>query len=173
MASLRCCTFNCRGWNTGYLTLKTLIDSLDLCFVQEHWLLNDHLYKIGEISSDFLSVSISGVDHDHFLVGRPYGGCSIIYRKSLVSFITPVDSCSDRFCAIKLCDSSGLSILIICVYMPGEHINQNPFDVYFSTLGELEGFIDSHKSDVCLVIGDFNVDFNCASCLKELILWPA
>ena len=88
MASLRCCTFNCRRWNTGYLTLKKLIDSLDLCFVQEHWLLNDHLYKIGEISSDFLSVSISGVDHDHFLVGRPYGGCSIIYRKSLVSFIT-------------------------------------------------------------------------------------
>ena len=76
MASLRCCTFNCRGWNTGYLTLKPLIDSLDLCFVQEHWLLNDHLHKIGEISSDFLSVSISGVDHDHFLVGRPYGGCS-------------------------------------------------------------------------------------------------
>ena len=126
-------------------------------------MLNDHLYKIGEISSDFLSVSISGVDHDHFLVGRPYGGCSIIYRKSLVSFITPVDSCSDRFCAIKLCDSSGLSVLIM--YMPGEH-NQNPFDAYLSTLGELEGFIDSHKSNVCLVIGDFNRD----SCLKELLL---
>ena len=102
-------------------------------------------------------------------MGRPYGGCSIINRKSLVSFITPVNSCSDRFCAIKLCDSSGLSVLIICVYIPGEH-NQNPSDAYLSTLGELEGFIDSHKLDVCLVIGDFNVDFNRDSCLKELLL---
>ena len=51
------------------------------------------------------------------------------------------------------CDSSGLSVLIICVYIPGEH-NQNP---HLSTLGELEDFIDSHESDVCLVIGGFNI----------------
>ena len=36
MASLRC-TFNCRGWNSGISTLKYYVDSLDLCFVQEHW----------------------------------------------------------------------------------------------------------------------------------------
>ena len=43
MAQLKSCSFNCRGWNNGVLTLKNFIDSLDLCFVQEHWLLNDHL----------------------------------------------------------------------------------------------------------------------------------
>ena len=97
MASLRCCSFNCRGWNSGYLTLTHIIDSLDLCFIQEHWLLNDNLYKVAEISPDFISVGVSGVDHGTFLVGRPYGGCSILYRKSLSSFITPIDSCSNRF----------------------------------------------------------------------------
>ena len=43
MSSLRCCTFNCRGWNSGYVTLKYIIDSLDICFIQEHWLLKDKL----------------------------------------------------------------------------------------------------------------------------------
>ena len=91
----------------------------------------DHLFKVNEISLDFAS----GVDDSCVLVGRPYCGCSILYRKSLSSFITPLDSCSDRFCAIKVCDSGGLSILMICVYMP--------FDSYLNTLGEVEGFIDS------------------------------
>ena len=114
MADLRCCSFNCRGWNSGYRTLSNIIDSLDLCCIQEHWLLSDQLCLVNEISSDFISVGVSGVDHGTFLVGRPYGGCSILYRKSLMPFITPLVSCSNRFCAVKLCDSSGLSVLIVC-----------------------------------------------------------
>ena len=120
MAPLRSCSFNCRGWNSGILTLKNHIDSLDLCLVQEHWLHNDHLYKIRDISPDFLSVSVSAMDNSVLLCGHPYGGCSIIYRKSSGMCITPLISCSDRFCGVKLCDSSGLSFLILCVYMPAQ-----------------------------------------------------
>ena len=89
MAPLRCCSFNCRGWRSDISTLKDHIDSLDLCFVQEHWLHNDHLNKINDISSDFLSVSISGMNSGSLLCGRPYGGYAILYRKSLSSCITP------------------------------------------------------------------------------------
>ena len=62
MASLRCMSFNCRGWNSGLITLKSLIDSFDVCFVQEHWLISNHLYKLNDMSSDFLSVGVSGMD---------------------------------------------------------------------------------------------------------------
>ena len=113
MASLRCCSFNCRGWNSGVITLKNYIDSLDLCFIQEHWLHSDHLNQVRDISSDFLSVGVSDL-----LLGRPYGGCSILYRKSLSSCIVPLDSFSDRFCGVKFCDSSGLSFLLVSIYMP-------------------------------------------------------
>ena len=78
MSSLRCCTFNCRGWNSGYVTLKYIIDSLDICFIQEHWLLKDKLSKVNDISPDFISTGISGIDSNSLLVGRPYGGCSIL-----------------------------------------------------------------------------------------------
>ena len=97
MASLRCCSFNCRGWNSGVITLKNYIDSLDLCFIQEHWLHSDHINQVRDISPDFLSVGVSGMNNSDLLLGRPYGGCSILYRKSLSSCIVPLDSCSDLF----------------------------------------------------------------------------
>ena len=47
--------------------------------------------------------------------------------------------------------------------------NHNAFDVYLNILGELEGFIDSYDFDVCLLVGDFNVDFGRDGCLKDLL----
>ena len=60
MATLRCCSFNCRGWNSGSLFLSNVVDSFDLLLIQEHWLQHSHLYKINDISSDFCSTSVSG-----------------------------------------------------------------------------------------------------------------
>ena len=79
MASLRCCSFNCRGWNSGILSLKKYIDSVDLCFIQEHWLIQSHLNKLSNISSDFLCVGVSSIDDSSLLIGRPFGGCAILY----------------------------------------------------------------------------------------------
>ena len=44
------------------------------------------------INSDFLSASVSGVDSSLFLVGRPFGGCAILYRKSLSLSISQIAS---------------------------------------------------------------------------------
>ena len=44
-----------------------------------------------------------------YLSGRPFGGCSILYRRHLSLSVTPIYSCLNRFCAVKLTDSSGTS----------------------------------------------------------------
>ena len=147
MAQLRTCSFNCRGWNNGIHTLTHFIDSLDLCFVQEHWLLSDQLHQINNVSPDFLSVSVSGMDISELVCGRPFGGCSILYRKTLASCITPLDSCSNRFCGVKFNCSSGLSMLLICDYLPSSSYPSN-FTEYLNTLGE---FIHSCHSDVVVI----------------------
>lgn len=103
------------------------------------------------------------------VIGCPYGVCSILYRKSLSPFITLLDSGSNRFCALKLCDSNGLSVLMICVYMPGEH-TQDAFNAYLSVLGELEGFIVCYGCDWNIIVGDFNVDFGRGGSLNDLLL---
>ena len=52
--------------------------------------------------------------------------------------------------------------------MPGDH-NHNAFDAYLNILGELEGFIDSYDFGICLLVGDFIVDFGRDGCLKDLL----
>jgi hypothetical protein len=107
-------SYNCRGWNSGVITLNSLIN---VCFVQEHWLISNHLHKINKISS---AVGVSGMDDSVLISGRPYGGCSILYRKSLSSSVTPLYTHSNRFCAVKWCELSGSSVLLVNVYLPSE-----------------------------------------------------
>ena len=125
----------------------------------------DHLNKIRGTSADFLSVSVGGMDSTSLLCGRPYGGCSILYRKSFSSCITPLVTCSDRFCAIKILDSTGLSLLMVSLYMPSE-CTPSAFNEYLNTLGELEGFLESQQ---CILVGYFNVDFDRRSSLAKLL----
>ena len=96
------------------------------------------------------------MDSTSLLSGGPYGGCCILFKNSLSSYITPLMTGSDRFCAIRTCDSSGLNFSLIIVYMPTEY-RPSSFSEYLNTLGELDGFINSQQCDV--LVGDFNVDF--------------
>ena len=151
--ALKYFTYNCRGWNNGS---ATICDFIDLCFIQEHWLLTDQLPLLSSFHADFSAVSVSGVNVADFVCGRPYGGCAILYRSSLFPSITPLKSTSNRFCALKIQDISGTSILLVNVYMPSQSL---PAD-YLDTLGVLEGFIESYRCDVVAIVGDFNIDFS-------------
>ena len=87
--AINCVTYNC-----------DFIDLFDICFIQEHWLLTDQLHILSSYHPEFAAVSVSGINDDEFLSGRPYGGCAILYRSSLTSSITPLHSISNRFCAL-------------------------------------------------------------------------
>ena len=78
------------------------------------------------------------------------GVLSCIGLHSLHSSITPLHSISNRFCALKVKDQSGLSILLVCVY-------SSDIADYQDTLGALEGFIESYQCDINVTVGDFNV----------------
>ena len=98
-----------------YILLITLSIRLMFVLLKSIGYLNDQLHKIHEISPDFLSVGVSGMDNSELLLGRPFGGCAILYRKCLASCI-----CSNRFCAVKFCDSTGFTSLMISIYMPAD-----------------------------------------------------
>ena len=105
-----------RGWNNGIISHKSSIfDSFDICFLQEHWLIEANLHKIGDLSSDFSFVCVSGMDEYILLSCRPYKTCAILYRLSLLSCVTPVCSNSNHICAVRLNYDSLGSILLICV----------------------------------------------------------
>ena len=86
--------------------------------IQEHWLLPFELDKINNAHFDYLATSKSAIDlTDNILLGRPYGGTAILYRKSLAGSICVLDSHDPRIAAVKLMTNIG-PIIFLCVYMP-------------------------------------------------------
>lgn len=166
-SSLRLVSFNCRGWNSGSLLLNDLSDSFDICFVQEHWLFDFQLSSLS-FCDDFNSVGVSGMS-DSLLLGRPYGGCGLIYRKSLTHLITHHSSNSDRFCAISV-HLNGISLLFICVYFPTNYHTLESKNAFTDLLGVLAGFIDTISFDHVLIAGDFNVDLDIPSDRSSLFI---
>ena len=57
---------------------------------------------------------------------------------------------------------------MICVYMPNDSF-QHSSELFPHMLGEIEGFIDSTEFDVCLIVGDFNVDFSRYGSIKDIL----
>ena len=57
----------------------------DLCLIQEHWLLPDHLKALNiSDSSDLLSVGVSGMDDSELILGCPCGGCGTLILSAFV-----------------------------------------------------------------------------------------
>ena len=159
---LRLVSFNCRGWYNGRSTVADLLDSHDICLIQEHWLFNDQLNQLN-FNLNFLSVGVSGMDSSILLHGRPFGGCAMLFRKSLISSVTMLSTNAKRFCAVRLSDQSGYSVLLICVYLPTDYGTLSSRDDFLYVIGELEGFINSQSFNSLLIVGDFNADFNRSS----------
>ena len=118
-------SYNCRGWKSGSNYVQSLLQSCDIWLIQEHWVLRENLDSL-IISDDFLSVGVSGMDSSILLTGRPFGGCGILYRKSLSSVVRKIFTDSNRLCAISItlnnsCDNSPFVILLICVYLPTDY----------------------------------------------------
>ena len=82
--SLLLVSYNCCGWNTG---LPAVLDLLHICLIQEHWFFEEQLNLLN-IHNDFLSIGVSGMESSNLLHGRPFGGCAILYRRSLIPVLS-------------------------------------------------------------------------------------
>ena len=101
---LRVVSYNCRGWISAVPFIDSIVGKFDLCFSQEHWLLNDQLSSL-DFHPDFCSTAtccMSGMNSSDLIIGRPFGGCAILFRKSLIPAIIRLKSLSTRFCALYI-----------------------------------------------------------------------
>jgi len=117
--SLHLVSYYFRGWTSGQHTVFDLLQSCDICFLQEHWLLHEQLNLLN-IHYDFLSTGVSGMDSSEFHLGRPFGGCTILYRRSFLSHISHLDTSSKHFCFVLLRDRCGVSTLCILGLSPSQ-----------------------------------------------------
>ena len=88
-----------------------------VCF-QEHWLLPSELGILSDLHKDFFGFGYSAVDvYSNILVGRPYCGSVILYRKGLASSIKFIEYMDSRFTPMILSSTVGpiLVISVLCL----------------------------------------------------------
>jgi len=75
IAELKICSYNCRSLKSAMYDVLQLCETHAVVCLQEHWL---------DIHSDFYGFGYSAVNiSSTILIGRPYGGTAILYRKHL------------------------------------------------------------------------------------------
>ena len=113
---------------------------------------------LDNIHLDFNNFSISSVKNDlNILIGRPYGGLSILCRKELniIGNITFLDD--DRLLAFMI-NLDNVKYLFVNLYLP-YFCDENLAD-YTMYMGKLENIIEEHEVNAIALIGDFNAEPN-------------
>ena len=129
-------------------------------FIQEHWLLSDRLQIFQEKIPGIGSHGISAIDAGQLLIGRPHGGCSILWNNDMNCAVTPIATQSKRLCAVSaLFPELNVKVGLFCVYMPTDtstdHSNKMEF---INILEEITALCTANGIDEMLIGGDLNTD---------------
>jgi len=137
-----------------------LCDLHDIILLQEHWLLPNELGLLSNAHSEYQYCGLSAVDiSSDVLVGRPYGGTAILYRKSLANQIRILDSDESRLTGIQINTNSGL-LLIGNVYMPTNYGDAASLELYCDCLAKIHAAIVDTDAVHTIIAGDFNCSPN-------------
>ena len=153
MTNLRFVSFNCCGANNKLPIIADICNNADIIFLQETWLMPSELNVLDSVSPDFYSYSLSSVDPSQLLIGRPYGGVSILWRKNLSHLCKVVLFDEDRLLGLKISDSRS-SILAINVYLP--YYAEENIDKYFMLISKLAAVLEENCEHGVMILGDFN-----------------
>jgi exonuclease III len=156
----RAMSCNCRGFNAMKSTyFKTLLQSFDVLFLQEHWLSTDQLALLGDIDANFAYTGVSGFDNSDILwkAGRTVDVQLCAWRSDLKIDIVILPTGTKRMCALRV-KSDAFRGLFINVYMPYEGDDDMTND-FTDQLHIVEDLINTYSDYYVIFGGDFNVDF--------------
>ncbi len=109
------------------------------------------LYILIFVLADVLQFTPANV----LLLGRPYGGLCIMWRKPLGSFVT-LKQYTERIIGIEVKGSTNLSLLN--VYLPYDNNKCESLDNYMQILAEISAIIKNCSTHEMVIMGDFNAD---------------
>jgi hypothetical protein len=97
-------------------------------FLQETWLHDYESAILNKIHGDYYGRGVCAMNDDNEIVGRPYGGLAILWRKSLSksSKIILYDDC--RIMGIEISESLGRKLLFVNGYLPYDSCDN--FDMF-------------------------------------------
>ena len=162
MAMIHTMSYNMTGYQTGVDYLKDTMKECDplIVFLQETWHFSNSCSHLGHTDDSYLFVECSGVDCSNAIIGRPYGGVAILYKKSIANSIKKVDTNGNRICAVILNSKDGSNdVLFVNVYMPCDtYSNTRCSDSFLDTIDDIELVISKYPNAKLILGGDWNTD---------------
>ena len=160
MVTFSVTSYNSRARGRGRMdTIRQLCNESDFVLVQEHWLLPQNLATFQQISG-IACHGFSAIDLEVLLIGRPFGGCSILYKTALDCKVSPADCGDSRVCAVRV-DLESSSFLLFNVYMPTDtKSDMENVEVFDEVLSAISSISSDSPVDRIVVRGDFNTDFS-------------
>ena len=153
--TLKISCWNSRGLGAAIPCIRALMVENDVVAISEHWLHNNRLNRLDEISDKFHYIGRASTASSEETYGlfRGQGGVALFWKKDLVG-ASRIDTIKhDRICGIRIQNADGTAIAIFSVYMPARGSRDN----LHVSLDELEGIIESIGEGVFpIVSGDFN-----------------
>jgi len=159
--SIRICSYNMHGFNNGISTVQDLCLSYDIILLQEHWLLKANLNKIVDINSNFQAFSLSSMNDKAatgILVGRPFGGVAVLWRKTLSGCIKILESDDNegKYFSFKLTGCGRQDIIITCVYFPCVTTSRDYIIASSAITSHIENILTNYADALHMVADDFN-----------------
>ena len=169
-SNLKVCSFNCRSVKNCQPVIAQLCSMHDVVLLQEHWLLPDELSMLHNIHPDFLSHGLSAVDLSAgILIGRPFGGTAILYRKSFTDKMHVCYTDTSRLTAVVI-DTDVGPVLLANVYMPTNYGDLESLELYVNCLAKLQALIIDSDTAHAITAGDFNCSLGSRFLLNFLTL---
>ena len=152
-SQIKIISLNCAGSNNKIPLLRDLCNEYDILLLQETWLLPDNLNFFDNVHPDFCSHSVSAVNIDKWLTGRPHGGLSILWNNKLGVKCSVCLFDDSRVMGITL-DNENRKLFILNLYMP--YFCPENHDQYLEYVGKVSSIIEDHNHSDVIVLGDFN-----------------
>ena len=146
---LKIATYNCQGMKSSMQHISELLAEVHILALQETWLYSDELQVPDTLHRDYNSFSVSAVDESRELRrGRPYGGLTFLWRKSLSKNIRVHTSHDPRILGLTYRDDR-FSVLLLNVYLPTNRAENREEQLEY--LGKLASIIDDVQvANVCV-----------------------
>ena len=161
--ALKKCSYNCTGLvsecNREYVRQLLINYEADFLLLQETWLSCETEFKIRNIHNDYMYTAVSGMDtRDTLIMGRPYGGVAIMWKRSLSHSVKPIIS-SNKCISCVIREVKNVKLMIICVYLPRENWSATTEDrEYLDCLDHINQLLEMYDVQAILIGGDFNTD---------------
>ena len=140
---LRIVSYNCRGFNASKVPC-----------ISELLLFTTYF-------NNYNNVSICGMDESVIHAGRPYGGCTILYKSSCTEIYPIYLFDSTKTCGIKWkLNHSDEFVHLFTVYMPCDDNIAMHHHGFNNVLSSISTYYLQYIVEYCITGGDFNADIS-------------